>query len=310
MRAERWPAMYAIFVVLLTVPGVEAVLHRATPIRLRASSIRMHSDTFSMATLTSRITEVAKRPEPEDVRLLMLDAMVPRQRYQLAAPAPLVDSIVESQREGTPLVVMEPHWPNLYAWNEADEVWRPDGLQQPASHGVEVSVAEMGPRGTDGDAIVTLIAGRWCEVVAIGAEEEGSAVHGRSGSVCWRTLDAHAPEEQPTPDLLESSEALGKQVDVWAEYVRAAGSEKSVQQLEARLRSLGEMPSAERPSDRALWVAGLINPSPSGTGGTLAREIRPAVLNAPAAEARVLVVQAALKDSIERLRSWYYASKA
>ena len=87
MRAERWPAVYALLVVFLTVPGVEAVLHRAAPIRLRASSIRMHSDTFSMATLTSRITEVAKRPEPEDVRLLMLDAMVPRQRYQLAAPA-------------------------------------------------------------------------------------------------------------------------------------------------------------------------------------------------------------------------------
>ena len=306
MRAGRWPAMYALLVVVLALPGASALLHRATPSRIRAPSIKMHSDTFSMATLSSRIEEVSEQPEPDAVRLLMLDAMVPRQRYQLAAPAPLVEAIVHSQRAGTPLVVMEPHWPNLYAWNEAEEVWRPHRRQQPASHGVEVSVAEMGPRGTDGDAIVTLIAGRWCEVVAIGADE-GSAVHGRSGSVRWRALDACAPEEQPTPAVLDRSEALGKQVDVWAEYVRAAGSEKSVQQMEARLRTLGEMPSADRPSDRALWVAGLINPCPSGTGGTLAHEVRPAALNAPAAEARVRVVQTALKDSIERLRAWYYA---
>ena len=79
-----------------------------------------------------------------------------------------------------------------------------------------------------------------------------------------------------------------------------------MQQLEARLCELGAMPPAERPSDRALWVAALINPCPSGAPGSLAREVRPAALCAPAAEVRVRVVQAALKDSIDRLRDWYH----
>ena len=259
----------------------------------------MQSPLFSMAVLSSRMQEVYRQPEPETVQLLMLDPMCPRQRYQFAAPAPLVETVVRSQ---TPLVVMEPHgrrrnWSQPPAQLWSPEQWRRQQPASHASHAVEGIVVDIGPRGVDGDAILTLSAGRWCEVVSIDGE-------GRTGTVRWRALDARAPEEQPTASLLEQVEALGKQVERWTQIVRAAGSEASVRQLEERLCSLGRMPPAERPSDRALWVAALINPC-GGAGGTLAVEVRPAALCAPAAEARVRVVQAALEDSIERLCNWY-----
>ena len=296
----RRPGIMTLLLVLRSLDRTSALHRPVTPSRLRAD-VKMQSDAFSMASLNSRVEQVCHQATPEAARLLMLDAMVPRQRYQLAAPAQLVQTIVDSQHAGTPLVMVEPHWPNLYTWNEPAKVWRPHRRQEPASHGVEVSIAAMGPRGAEGDAIVTLEAGRWCEVVSVSAVE-GSVACGCPGTVRWRALDAREPEEQPTPAVLSRSEALGEQARVWADYVRAIGSEASVAQLESRMLGLGEMPPADRPSDRALWVAGLINPCPSGASGTLALEVRPAALNAPAAEARVRVVQAALVDSIDRLR--------
>ena len=277
---------------------------RPTPTRPRAArpraAAKMHG-AFSMAALSSRISEVQQQPEPESVQLLMLDAMVPRQRYHLAAPAPLVETIVDSH---VPLVMMQPHWPNLHTWDDMDGMWTPEREQQPASHGVEVTVAGMSPRSTDGDAIITLVAGRWCEVLSVSADE-GSAASVRAGTARWRDLDARAPEEQPTPSVLQRSEALASLVDVWTSYMGAAGSDASVEKMDVRVRDLGPMPPADRPSDRALWVAALINPCPSGASGSLALEVRPAALCAPAAEARVRVVQSALEDSIERLRLWY-----
>ena len=59
------------------------------------------------------------------------------------------------------------------------------------------------------------------------------------------------------------------------------------------------MPEASRPSARALWVAGLINPLP---GMGVALEIRPAVLMAETADLKLQAVEMGLEDSIERLR--------
>jgi len=305
--------MRVAFLFLVTLGRSAAIRRAPTPGQCRAA-VRMQDDAgaFSMATLSSRIAEVRAQPEPHLVRLLMLEPMLPRQRLALEAPAALVDTIENSQRAGSSLVVMEPHWPSLRIWDEHKRSWK--GCRQgPASHGVEVTLAEMGPRGVDGGADVTLVAGRLAEVVSIGVDE-GSALLGRSGTVRWQALDPMQPEEQPTPAVLECSEALGALVSEWAYLVRTAGSKASVEQLEARLHTLGEMPAAERPSDRALWVAALINSCPSTPGlarntpglGDLALEVRPAALRAHAAEARVRVVQTVLKDSIERLRDRYF----
>lgn len=259
---------------------------------------------FSLASLSSRIAEVRAQPEPEAVRLLMLDAMVPRQRLEIQeAPASLVQTVEDSLRADTSLVVLEPHRPSLNTWNDEDQVWKPDKRLQQAAHGVEVIPAIA--RGKDGDATLTLAAKRWCEVVSIDADN-GSNLQGRAGMVRWRALDALEPEEQPTPAVLDRSKALADMVEEWVSCVCAAGSGATVQQLESRLELLGEMPPAERPSDLALWVAALINPCSVGGGapGSLALEVRPDALRAPAADARVRVVHDAIKDSIDRLRHW------
>ena len=91
---------YAATATLLGRAHTTGVLPRAGPRMLQ------QADTFSMASLSQRIAEVQSQPEPEVVRLLMLDAMLPRQRLELAAPANLVRTIVDCQESNTSLVVV------------------------------------------------------------------------------------------------------------------------------------------------------------------------------------------------------------
>lgn len=65
------------------------------------------------------------------------------------------------------------------------------------------------------------------------------------------------------------------------------------------LTDLGQIPPPEKPSARALWVAGLINPLPA-LG--VALEIRPAVLTAASVQARLRAARLGLEDSIARLQ--------
>lgn len=307
---------YAATATLLGRAHTTGVLPRAGP----GPRMLQQADTFSMASLSQRIAEVQSQPEPEVVRLLMLDAMLPRQRLELAAPANLVRTIVDCQESNTSLVVVASHWPSLHVWSEEDEEWKVEDerLRQPATHGVEVTLTAMGPTNPDGSALfVALTAGRLCEIVHLGADE-GSPLCvdgklGRAASVRWRALDARAPEEQPTPALLDECTALRELVVEWISLVRTrelSGREASPRQIEYLLRELGQMPAAALPSDRALWVAALINPTQPyswDVGGAeasgLARDVRSAALRAPTAEARVRLVRAVVRDSIARLQS-------
>merc|ERR1712216_823012 len=72
-------------------------------------------------------------------------------------------------------------------------------------------------------------------------------------------------------------------------------TERRTMQIASILRNLGTMPPADRPFDRALWVAALINPLPA-LG--VALEIRPAVLQAPSAAAALAVVTSGIQGSI------------
>ena len=69
------------------------------------------------------------------------------------------------------------------------------------------------------------------------------------------------------------------------------------------LAELGEMPGVDRPSERALYVAALLNPC----GGEQARrwpamEVRGAVLRASTPLERLSVTKTALVDSIYKLK--------
>jgi hypothetical protein len=70
-------------------------------------------------------------------------------------------------------------------------------------------------------------------------------------------------------------------------------------QVDAIIERLGQMPTAERPSDRAFWVGALINPIPA-LG--VAMELRPALLLAQSPNERIDIVVAGIRSSIERLK--------
>jgi len=241
-----------------------------------------------MSALASRIKALKSAPEPEQVRLLVLDSMTPGQRLALEVPIAFVD---QAEKVDTPLVWVGRARPGLV------KTLFMDGLQV-LSHGVECSVAET-QRNDDGSAAVVLVAGRYCELVDVGDDDGDSSWLGRRGRVRWLSLeDRSSPEEQATPALLARSEALEALVVEWVKLVRETGRERQEGQLERVLQDLGTMPDAASPSARALWIAGLINPLP-GLG--VAFEIRPAVLMAETADLKLQAVEMGLRDSIERL---------
>jgi len=246
---------------------------------------------FDLDALSARISEIESKPEPEVVRVLIQESMVPGQRLALEcddywAPAGLIQTIDIWENMMNQSIVMVGH--------DSGEV---------NSHGVEVTLERnsdwvVNTLRADGSAMIELVAGRYAEVVHIG-EDEGNYL--RDGAVYWVDLShrSTAPEEQPSDVLLEQSDALEGLVVEWTELVRSLGKERVPRQIERVLLALGQMPPSTLPSARAFWVSGLINPLP--TLG-VALEIRPSLLTAQTAEMRVQLAEAALKDSIERLR--------
>ena len=258
---------------VLRVPLVAVASRR--PCRMTADSDDDAS--FDMASLAERIEQVKAAPEPRDVRLIILDSMVPGQRLLLDdAPAQLLDCCNAASAAGTPIVML--------------------GSQQVQlnTHGVECT---MEVEQTANGARVTIIAGDLVEVCTVG-EDEGSRWSGRAATATWTSLDASAPEEQPTDTLVERMHELEGLLVDWLSLVRKTGRERVPRHLENVLADLGPMPEPELPSKRALWVAGLINPLPA-LG--VALEIRPACLMAPTADKRVQVALMGIKDSISRL---------
>ena len=279
-------------VVLLAFPALHPRLRpsAATPIALVAAAKTsrgpcpaiMKADSeddasFDMASLAERIEKVKAAPDPREVRLLILDSMVPGQRLTLDdAPAPLLDCWNTALARGTPFVMI--------------------GSQQVQlnTHGVECT---MKVEQTENGSRATIIAGDLVEVCTVG-KDEGSRWSGRAATARWSCLDASAPEEQPTDELVENMHELEALLVDWLRLVRTTGRERVPRHLENVLADLGPMPEPELPSKRALWVAGLINPLPA-LG--VALEIRPACLMAPTANARVQVALKGIKDSISRL---------
>jgi len=94
------------------------------------------------------------------------------------------------------------------------------------------------------------------------------------------------------------SEELEGLVHQWKELVVSKGREREPNQIQNILQDIGDMPPADQPMDRALWVAALINPLPA-LGVSL--EIRPAVLCSPTASNALQIVHGGLTTSIAHL---------
>lgn len=84
--------------------------------------------------------------------------------------------------------------------------------------------------------------------------------------------------------------------DRWIELAR--GNERSEGQIEQLLVDLGDIPSADEPSELAFWIGALVNPLP---GMGVAMEIRPLLLMAKTAEERVNVALKGVFESIKHM---------
>ena len=63
-------------------------------------------------------------------------------------------------------------------------------------------------------------------------------------------------------ELLTMCRGLEPLVTEWTETVELGGWERGSNHLDMIRSSLGEMPDASNPNQRALWIAALINPLP------------------------------------------------
>lgn len=84
--------------------------------------------------------------------------------------------------------------------------------------------------------------------------------------------------------------------DRWIELAKE--NEKEPGQIDELLNDLGEMPPAEEPTERALWIGALINPLPSMG---VALEVRPQLLTAKTAESRVQIALDGILKSIKHM---------
>merc|ERR1711879_609398 len=86
-------------------------------------------------------------------------------------------------------------------------------------------------------------------------------------------------------------------IEKWLDLVRA-GHERQPNQMDLILDHLGPLPPLNKATQRALWVAALINPLPA-LG--VAFEIRPAMLSATSAKKRLEIAIKGIRDSIAHL---------
>lgn len=236
-----------------------------------------------LSLLAQRISDVQKGEA--DVRLVVLDSMVPGQKMTMTAPPQLVE-LFQQRACGRAFVVLGRQGQNLH------------------SHGVEVELESVklrpvSPVHPEGTADIVLSAVRLCEVLEI-SEDDGSLWLGRPARVRYIDVSSLDKEAPPEPAVLERSEALAQNVEKWVGLVRKTGGERVASRLEDVMANLGPMP--ETPSARCLWVAGLINPSiPKLELAEEVREVRPAVLMAKSVELRLRAVEMGIRDSIRRL---------
>mmetsp|Transcript_18820 Transcript_18820/g.22596 ORF Transcript_18820/g.22596 Transcript_18820/m.22596 type:complete len:168 (+) Transcript_18820:1-504(+) len=85
-------------------------------------------------------------------------------------------------------------------------------------------------------------------------------------------------------------------VDRWVHLAKQ--NERTPGQIDELLEQLGPIPSAEEPTERALWIGALINPIPA-IG--VAMEIRPSLLTAKTAQKRVDVAHEGIFKSIKHM---------
>eukprot|EP00553_Chaetoceros_curvisetus_P009457 CAMPEP_0204623782 /NCGR_PEP_ID=MMETSP0717-20131115/9542_1 /ASSEMBLY_ACC=CAM_ASM_000666 /TAXON_ID=230516 /ORGANISM="Chaetoceros curvisetus" /LENGTH=263 /DNA_ID=CAMNT_0051638975 /DNA_START=231 /DNA_END=1022 /DNA_ORIENTATION=+ len=256
----------------------------------------MASDDDFMAALNLRMAEVRSRDTK--CPLVVLDAMLPRQVMKIQVNNPLLMELVRCQMQNeTPLFGML----GMAILNTGEKI----NLHT----GVEVEIVEK-PVFADGGVLLVLKAGRrfritgevqdadqgWTEArveYLDSSEEENAEIESGEDKMAVARAIMKAKELTAPNANMKDNLSL---VDSWIELAKE--NERQSGQIDQLLEQLGQIPPADSPTERALWVGALINPLPAMG---VAMEIRPALLTATSAERRVDIACDGILRSIRHM---------
>eukprot|EP00241_Pyramimonas_parkeae_P005880 CAMPEP_0114258912 /NCGR_PEP_ID=MMETSP0058-20121206/19599_1 /TAXON_ID=36894 /ORGANISM="Pyramimonas parkeae, CCMP726" /LENGTH=401 /DNA_ID=CAMNT_0001373897 /DNA_START=6 /DNA_END=1210 /DNA_ORIENTATION=- len=224
---------------------------------------------------------MARQQETEtELPLILLDAMLPRQRLLLSIPPhdTMNQAMLNAALNGS----------RTFAMLGMDR-----RTQTPLRHGTEVEITSSTVE-EDGNMEIEIVGRRRLALIGEPLLLEAGYTVGRvEFNVSEPPLDF---EEQSK--LLDLSNQLDLLVEEWRRLVVEGDHERHQDQLSNLFRDLGPIPPPEDCDDRAMWVAALINPLPA-LG--VALEIRPAVLSAQSTTTRLQVALAGIQSSINHL---------
>lgn len=277
-------------------PPPSSALRRNPETKLCASPD--DDDTF-MASLRSRMDEVNDRATK--LPIVILDTMLPRQVLKIEVKEDAFIKLVRS------------------LWEEENPCFgmcgmarTNDGLQSILTKGVEVQLSQKPEMNEESGGVrVELTATRrlrikgevntseegWTEarvefLDSIDNEEEERKENGADPMSLARAMVKAREFTSPNMNM-ENNQSL---VERWIELARE--NERHAGQIDKLLDDLGEIPSAEEPTDRAMWIGALVNPLPSMG---VSMEIRPLLLTAKTAEERVEIALTGIQTSIKHM---------
>lgn len=221
-----------------------------------------------IVSLPQLLKEARARPR---LPLLVLDAMVPRQRMNFGTEHDAVAAQLQRMADEGEIGVVGV-----------------DQTSGPLQHGVTAALARL-----EGN--------RWQLVARQHMRLVGSLEADSSGEALAMAQVELVQDGEPNEADVASARALEPLVQEWVALVQRNRRERFEGQLPGILADLGPMPPPELPGRLAFWVAGLVNPLPA-LG--VAYEIRPAALAALTVADRLHVATEGIQGSIGHVSGW------
>jgi Lon protease-like protein len=254
---------------------------------------------FSMADLQQRMLQVSD--SEKTLPLVVLDAMLPRQVLRISVRNDLLIKLVRTR--------LQQEKPTFGMLGKAR---LQNGQSVHLRSGVEVEIVGKPEIREKGQISLVLRAGRrfriqedsvesqpgqgWTTAkvdFVYSAKEEANEKKNDTMSIA-RAMQICQEFHNPNKSLGEDNKSL---VEMWVELAKT--KERMPGQIDRLLEDIGPIPSWEEPSECALWIGALINPTPA-LG--VARELRPKLLVAKTAEERAQIALDGIWHSIQLMK--------
>lgn len=266
---------------------------------LRSELFSLPEESDFMASLRSRVDEV--QDSSTKLPLVVLDSMLPLQVLKIEVKNPLLKILVAHRIENeTPTFGMigmarlsTGESVHLTNGVEVELKGMPEFLSEQEGGGVRLTL-----KGTRRFSIQGEIANAeqgWTEarVKFLNSEDEADAqIKGEDRMAVARAMMQARQLTNPNMNMPDQMSL----VESWIKLAKE--NERSPGQIDTLLEELGDIPSAEEPTERAFWIGALINPIPAMG---VALEVRPSLLMAETAEERIKVASAGILKSIRHM---------